>query len=156
MKPTFVLVVGSWHTAACYDPLVKALADAGYASVAVAPRCLNSSPPTTSFQPDADAIKDAISGLSGDVILVMHSYGGVVGTSAVGDLVANQPEVAARIRRLVYLAAFVPVKGENLWEAFTAAPVPPPEPYLDIKVRRAGGGSTYERPATQPRFLREN
>lgn len=136
MKPTFVLFPGSWHTADCFDPLVKALADAGYSSVAVTPRCIDSSPPSTTFQPDAEAIKDAIVELGDkDVILVLHSYAGIPGTDAVGDLVANQPDVAARIKRLVYLAAFVPMKGENLMGAYTGAPVSIPEAYFIIDVR---------------------
>lgn len=135
MRPTFVLVAGSWHTAACFDPLIKTLDDAGYASVAVKPRCLNSSPPATSFQPDADALKEVLVELRDkDVILVMHSYGGLVGTDVVGDLVLNKPEVAARIKRLVYLAAFVPLKGQNLVEAFLSVPGPRPEPYFDYDV----------------------
>lgn len=121
MKPTFVLVAGAWHTAACWDPLTKALADAGYPSVSVKPRCLNSSPPADSFQPDADALKEVLAELRGkDVIVVMHSYSSIPGTDAVGDLVANQPDVAARIKRLVYLAAFVPFIGECLGDVILA------------------------------------
>lgn len=135
MKPTFLLVVGAWHTAACYDTLVKALADAGYSSVAVKPRCLNSSPPSASFQPDADAMKEVLAELQGkDVILVMHSYGGIVGTDAVGDLVANQPDVAVRIKRLVYLAAFVPLNGESMGDTVIAFG-PTHDPYFDYHVR---------------------
>ena len=69
-----------------------------------------------------------------DVILVMHSYGGIVGTDVVGDLVANQPDVAARIKRLVYLAAFIPLKGENLVDMFLAAPGSRDDPYFDYDV----------------------
>lgn len=132
MSPTFVLVPGAWHTATYYEPLIRALADIGYPSVAVKPGCVDSSPPATSFQPDADAVKDVITGLHTDVILVFHSYSGIPVTDAVGDLIANKPDVAGRIKRLVYLAAFVPLKGESLATAMAAAPDPHPTGYYDV------------------------
>lgn len=62
MSPTFVFVAGSWHPSDYFQPLIRTLADAGYASVAVTPRCVDSSPPAASFQPDADALKEAVVG----------------------------------------------------------------------------------------------
>ena len=135
-KPTFVLVAGCWHTSAYWDPLIKALAAAGYPSVAVTPRCVNSSPPATSFRPDADALEETLAGLQGkDVILVMHSYGGLVGTDVVGHLVASRPDVAARIARMVYVAAFVPAKGESLVDCKFSGPSLQFEPFYDLDVR---------------------
>src|ERR1700681_4106406 len=49
--------------------------------------------------------KRVIEGLNGPVILVGHSYGGVVITEA-----GNDPKVAG----LVYIAAFAPDKGESV------------------------------------------
>ena len=89
MKPTFVFVCGGGHTTAYLDPFIRALSDACYASIAVTPRCLNSSPPCTSFQPDVEAVKEIISDLvekGSDITVAMHSYGGAVGTEAVGIL----------------------------------------------------------------------
>lgn len=117
MKPTFVFVCGGGHTTAYFDPLINALSDTGYASLAVTPRCLNSSPPATSFQPDVEAVKEAVADLAdkgNEVIVVMHSYGGAVGTEAVRDLVDSTPGYATKIKRLVHVTTMYPVRGQTI------------------------------------------
>ena len=54
-----------------------------------------------------------------DVILVGHSYGGMVATG-VADRVPD------RVRHLLYLDAFVPADGQSLQDLVGAAPVAPP------------------------------
>jgi pimeloyl-ACP methyl ester carboxylesterase len=61
--------------------------------------------PTTSLEDDVAATKRVLATQSGPVILVGHSYGGVVITEA-----GNDPKVNG----LVYIAAFVPDKGESV------------------------------------------
>jgi pimeloyl-ACP methyl ester carboxylesterase len=61
--------------------------------------------PTTSLADDVAATKRVLSGETRPVILVGHSYGGVVITQA-----GNDPKVAG----LVYIAAFAPDKGESV------------------------------------------
>ena len=82
--------------------------------------------PTLSLADDVAATKRIIAMQDGPVILVGHSYGGVVITEA-----GNDPKV----ERLVYIAAFVPDKGESV-EALIkdpppGAPVPPILPPQD-------------------------
>jgi pimeloyl-ACP methyl ester carboxylesterase len=72
--------------------------------------------PTTSLQDDADAVKRAMAEQPGPMLLVAHSYGGMV-ISQVGD----DPKVAG----LVYIAARAPDAGEDypaLVKKFPAAP----------------------------------
>ena len=61
--------------------------------------------PTLSLADDVAATKRIIAMQDGPVILVGHSYGGVVITEA-----GNDPKV----ERLVYIAAFAPDKGESV------------------------------------------
>ena len=61
--------------------------------------------PTTSLADDVAATKRAVASAEGPIILVGHSYGGVVITEA-----GNDPKVAG----LVYIAAFAPDKA-NPW-----------------------------------------
>jgi pimeloyl-ACP methyl ester carboxylesterase len=70
--------------------------------------------PTTSLADDVAATKLAISQQSGPVILVGHSYGGVVITEAGTD---------PKVKALVYIAAFAPDKGESV-QTLIANPVP--------------------------------
>jgi len=70
--------------------------------------------PTTSLADDVAATKLAIAQQPGTVILVGHSYGGVVISEA-----GNDPKV----KGLVYIAAFAPDKGESV-QSLIANPVP--------------------------------
>lgn len=76
--------------------------------------------PTISLADDVAATKLAISQQSGPVILVGHSYGGVVITEAGTD---------QKVKGLVYIAAFAPDKGESVQTLIAnpapGAPVPP-------------------------------
>jgi pimeloyl-ACP methyl ester carboxylesterase len=79
--------------------------------------------PTSSLADDVAATKRVLAGQKAPVILVGHSYGGVVITEA-----GNHPSVAG----LVYIAAFAPDKGESvaalIKDPQPGAPVPPIEP----------------------------
>jgi pimeloyl-ACP methyl ester carboxylesterase len=82
--------------------------------------------PTISLADDVAVTKRAIAAQNGPVILVGHSYGGVVITEA-----GNDPKVAG----LVYVAAFAPDKGESvstlIKDPAPGAPVPPILPPQD-------------------------
>ena len=76
--------------------------------------------PTTSLADDVAVTKRAIAAAPGKVILVGHSYGGVVVSEAGTD-----PKVAG----LVYIAAFAPAAGESVSSLIAnpppGVPVPP-------------------------------
>jgi len=82
--------------------------------------------PTISLADDVAVTKRALVAQPGPVILVGHSYGGVVITEA-----GNDPKVAG----LVYIAAFAPDKGESVSALIKdpppGAPVPPILPPQD-------------------------
>ena len=82
--------------------------------------------PTISLRDDVSVTKRIIAAQSGPVVLVGHSYGGVVMTEA-----GNDPKVVA----LVYIAAFAPDTGESVSSLIKdpppGAPVPPILPPQD-------------------------
>jgi pimeloyl-ACP methyl ester carboxylesterase len=82
--------------------------------------------PTTSLAADVAATRSAIAAQDGPVVLVGHSYGGVVISEA-----GNDPKV----ERLVYIAAFAPDAGESVQSLIAnpppGAPVPPILPPQD-------------------------
>jgi pimeloyl-ACP methyl ester carboxylesterase len=82
--------------------------------------------PTTSLEDDVAVTKGAIASAEGDVVLVGHSYGGVVVSEA-----GNDPKV----KSLVYITAFAPDQGESVASLIAnpapGAPVPPILPPVD-------------------------
>src|ERR1700744_1987831 len=82
--------------------------------------------PTISLTDDVEVTRRIIAAQDGPVILVGHSYGGVVITEA-----GNDPAVAG----LVYITAFAPDKGESVQSLIQnpppGAPVPPILPSQD-------------------------
>ncbi len=138
-KPTFLFVPGAWHLPAYFDPLIAYCSAHGYPSVAVTLPAVNSSPAVTSLQPDVDTVAAALAALlngGSDVVVVMHSYGGMVGTDAVGRAVKELADADgnygsntfARIRRLVYVAARVPLEGQTILNMMDGAIIEGPHP----------------------------
>jgi pimeloyl-ACP methyl ester carboxylesterase len=82
--------------------------------------------PTTSLSDDVAVTKRMLAAQDGPVILVGHSYGGVVITEAGND---------RKVAGLVYIAAFAPDKGESVSALIKdpppGAPVPPILPPQD-------------------------
>ena len=114
-----VLVHGGFVDGAGWEGVYKILRKDGY-SVSIVQN------PTTSLADDVAATRRIVAAQSGPVILVGHSYGGVVITEA-----GNDPRVAA----LVYVAAFAPDAGESVASLIRdpppGAPVPPILPPQD-------------------------
>ena len=114
-----VLVHGGFVDGSGWQGVYDLLAKDGY-HVAVAQN------PTLSLEDDVDVTRRLLDEQDGPVILVGHSYGGVVVTEAgLHDKVAG----------LVYIAAFAPDKGESVNTLIAdpppAAPVPPILPPKD-------------------------
>ena len=114
-----VLVHGGFVDGSGWQGVYKALKKSGYAVTIV-------QNPTFSLADDVAVTKRALATQNGPVILVGHSYGGVVITEA-----GNDPKVAG----LVYIAAFAPDKGESVSALIKdpppGAPVPPILPPQD-------------------------
>ena len=104
-----VLVHGAWADGSSWAKVIPLLEKAGLRATAV-------QNPLTSFEDDVAATKRAIALADGPVILVGHSWGGVVITEAGAD-----PKVAG----LVYVAAFAPEVGVPVGELGKDFPPPP-------------------------------
>lgn len=109
---TYVLIHGAWHGGWCWKHVTERLRAAGH--VVHAPT-LTGNGATRHLGSERITLethtRDVLGLLAAeeldDVILVGHSYGGMVITSAAD-------RAAAKIRRLVYLDAFVPENGDSL------------------------------------------
>ncbi|CEN59805.1 hypothetical protein ASPCAL02249 [Aspergillus calidoustus] len=127
-RPTIVLVHGGWHTPPLYDKFVARLRNAGY-EVHV-PRLVTmngSRPPNADLYTDSALIRSYVESLAEagrKIVVLMHSYGGQVGTNALTGLgiEGQQREKAANaggITRLVYIAAFALDEGEGMMDMVT-------------------------------------
>ena len=117
--PAVVLVHGGFVDGAGWEAVYRILKKDGY-EVSIVQN------PTLSLVGDVAATRQIIGQANGPVVLVGHSYGGVVITEA-----GNDPKVT----KLVYIAAFVPDKGESvaslIKDPAPGAPVPPILPPQD-------------------------
>ncbi|MDP9194848.1 MAG: alpha/beta hydrolase [Acidobacteriota bacterium] len=116
---TIVLVHGGFVDGSGWQPVYNILTKSGHTVYVVQ----NS---TVSLADDVAATLRIVDAQEGPVILVGHSYGGVVITEA-----GNHPKV----KGLVYIAAFAPDKGESVSTLIQnpppGAPVPPILPPVD-------------------------
>ena len=98
-KPTIVLVHGAFADASSFQYLIPLLQKDGYNVVAV-------QNPLSSVPDDIATTKRLLSWQKGPVVLVGHSYGGVV----ISGAATGNPNIKA----LVYLAAFAPDANEPI------------------------------------------
>ena len=118
-KPTIIIVGGAWHGPLHYASLSSALARHGYDTVCERnPSCDPHEPSIQSVQKDSVAIRDnlllPLIDNGQDVIMVMHSYGGMEGSGAAQGQ-SKKDRTAKGLKGgvvgLVYIAAFVLGEG---------------------------------------------
>lgn len=113
MIKNVVLVHGGFVDGSGWQPVYKILTGEGF-NVRIVQN------PTLTLADDVAVTKRAIAAADGPVILVGHSYGGVVISEAGTD---------PKVEGLVYVAAFAPDQGESVSSLIAnpapGAPVPP-------------------------------
>jgi pimeloyl-ACP methyl ester carboxylesterase len=132
-KPTIVLCHGAFADGASWDKVIPLLEAKGYTVVAI-------HEPLSSLADDVAVAKRAIAQQPGDVILVGHSYGGMIITDA-----GNDPKVKA----LVYIAAFAPDANETITDLGKGKPAPPWQAQLKVD---SGGFATLPADAVAKYF----
>lgn len=132
-KPSVVLVHGAWHVPEHYSDFIQQLQNAGFDVFCPRlPTCDETKRLTADMFGDARVVRDQVISLlekSREVIMLLHSYGGAVGTEAVKGLSAS--ERAAKglyggVTRLIYMCGFMLQVGESVGGASLPRPVPEP------------------------------
>ena len=107
---TFVLVHGAWQSTGTWDFLGPLLEKHGHHVMTPVLSGLGSDQarlsPDITLRKHVDDVSIALSKSAGDVILVGHSYAGMI-ISGVAETCPS------RVRRLVYLDAFIPEDGQS-------------------------------------------
>ncbi len=118
-SPSIVLVHGGFVDGSGWQEVFNHLSSGGY-KVSIVQN------PTMTLADDVEFTNRVVSGLPGKVLLVGHSYGGVVITEAGTN---------SKVAGLVYVAAFAPDSGESVAKLIATpapgAPVPPILPPQD-------------------------
>jgi pimeloyl-ACP methyl ester carboxylesterase len=138
-RPAVVLVHGGFVDGSGWEGVYQLLKRKGF-DVSIVQN------PTTSLADDVAATKRILATKSAPVILVGHSYGGVVITEA-----GNDPRVAG----LVYIAAFAPDAGESV-SALISDPAPgaPVPPILPPQEGSSASTRRNSQPASRPTSAR--
>lgn len=97
-KPTIVLVHGAFADASSWNGVVERLERRGYTVIAAAN-------PLRGLYNDSAYIASVLDSIKGPIVLVGHSYGGaLISSAAAGN---------ARVKSLVYVSALMPDVGES-------------------------------------------
>ncbi|KAJ5579971.1 uncharacterized protein N7459_005956 [Penicillium hispanicum] len=120
--PTVVLVHGAWHTPPNYQSYITALQAQGFTvHCPHLPTCNGARPPTASQPDDIACVRALVQQLvdaGKRVLMIMHSYGGVVGTGAVEGLSFAERKSAGQaggVIHLLYMCAYILAPGSTVW-----------------------------------------
>src|SRR3984957_6606311 len=138
-----VLVHGAFADGSGWMAVVKILEKDGF-KVGVP------QPPETSLEDDVAATNRTIDAMGGPVVLVGHSYGGIITTAAGNN---------AHVKSLVYVAAFQPDTGESLGSLSagkppaSSGPKPSPDGFLYLDRADFHADFCADLPALQADFM---
>ena len=97
-KPTVVLAHGAFAESSSWNGVVSELLSDGFPVLAAAV-------PLRGVRSDSAYLAGVLDGIDGDLVLVGHSYGGmIIGNAATGN---------ERVKALVFIGAFAPEAGES-------------------------------------------
>ena len=119
-----VLVHGAWADGSCWSGVIRVLQDRGFNVLAVQLR-------EQSVADDAAVVRYAVDSIPRPVVLVGHSYGGLV--------ISEASTGASNVSALVYVAAFAPDAGESV--GGVSAPYPTTPAIMNLVVDDQGNAT---------------
>ncbi|KAF2496335.1 alpha/beta-hydrolase [Lophium mytilinum] len=139
MAPTILFVHGAWHSPKPYQRLLEALEIAGFPSSCPRQPSLGK-PPPIGLMEDAQAIREELMTLIEEegksVIVIGHSYGGVVISQAVDSKFSRRERevhgMLGGVIHLLFVSAFVLPLGESLGSALGDPDHLPP--FIPVKI----------------------
>ena len=98
-KPTVVLVHGAWADASGFGGVIRVLGDRGLTAIGMAN-------PLRHLTDDAAYLAALLRSISGPIVLVGHSYGGIV--------ISNAATGNQQVQALVFINGWMPDEGESI------------------------------------------
>ncbi|PVH77842.1 alpha/beta-hydrolase [Cadophora sp. DSE1049] len=130
-KPTIVIAPGAWQLAIGFSRFASQLRNAGYDTEIVSyPSVGGTGSPLPGLAEDVAATREVLSKLleeRKEVLLLCHSYGGVVGSCAVEGFSTVETEKEGKsggVKLVVYMSAFMIPKGKSLLDMLGGQPLP--------------------------------
>ncbi|RAH44572.1 alpha/beta hydrolase [Aspergillus brunneoviolaceus CBS 621.78] len=121
-SPVIVFSLGAWITPPFFHALRAQLQDLGFASKCPAHPSIGAEPPSKTLSDDVASLRRLLTNLAdaeNEIVVVAHSYGGVVASNAVDGLSKTtraQSGQAGGVVQVIYLAAFALDRGQSLLE----------------------------------------
>ncbi|KAJ5663659.1 hypothetical protein N7507_004390 [Penicillium longicatenatum] len=129
--PSVVLVPGAWTAPKAYQKLIDALeAKTFEVHCPALPTNNGQQPPNSTFDADIQTVREAVQRLvdaGQEVIMLMHSYGGIAGTSGIRNLTRKDRQARSLpggVVSLVYAAAFMLSEGQTIRTVVQAVNLP--------------------------------
>ena len=120
MSPTIVIVPGASQSPLFYHPLADALKKYGFAVEIVKTPSVGASPGLKTYDADVLAVRNTVTALvekGDDVIVLMHSYGGVPGSAALkalGKEERRKDRKSGGVVRLMYVCSYALREAESV------------------------------------------
>ncbi|KAL4738630.1 Alpha/beta hydrolase fold-1 [Aspergillus similis] len=119
-RPIVIFAPGAWNAGSIYDDFRELLSRRGILSVAVDHPSNGAEPPTKGLGDDVQHLRQVLTDYANQgkrIVLVGHSYGGMVISGAAASMGFEQRAEAGKpggVILLVYMAAFVVSNGKSL------------------------------------------
>jgi pimeloyl-ACP methyl ester carboxylesterase len=109
-KPTLLFIPGAWHKPQCYDKIINLLQNEhSFKCISITLSSTSDNPEAT-FRDDIDVARNVIlseTTAGRDVIVIAHSYGGMVGNSCIKGLTRPDPNTNHSTSPKGYVIALV-------------------------------------------------
>lgn len=136
--PTLIFIHGSWHKPSCYDKVIKLLSDHHKLKCVAVALASTADSPNATFKDDIDIARAAISNETSaghHVVVISHSYGGMVGNSAIKGFTrpksASNPDSSTstisnhgNVIGLILIASGFTLTGLSFMDPFFGIPPP--------------------------------
>lgn len=122
-KPTVVFVPGAWHNSEGFEAVAALLKAAGYGYRGLHLPSVTSNGPFIQSNEDAVFVLQAVTELveaGEDVVIVMHSYGGIPGSSGAKGLSKEDRAKEGKqggVIAMVYMTALAVEEGVSMYDA---------------------------------------
>ncbi|PYI21098.1 alpha/beta-hydrolase [Aspergillus violaceofuscus CBS 115571] len=127
---TILFVPGAWHSPECFNLVVQKLEAANYTTQKIHLPSVNPPEHYLDFEADVALIRARIEDAIGDgrqVLLVVHSYGGLPANEAIRGLdskTRHEKGLRGGVSRLFFCCSFVIAEGQSLISAFGGDDLP--------------------------------